>query len=468
MADPAQHTGARMDAKDIVQHLRTVHFSLIAACVGLYILVTAGRSPEFDAALNQLDQIARVTAKWDEAWVQTAAEGAVPDGDFAFDQLTPVFRLEAGQAWTILPLPPALLALAGEDGTDPLDPDGPLWSRLKRAARWNPAMPQPRRDRFAPEIDELRIPAPVSLRDFEAFWNGLLGQTVGVSVAETHIGWLAGPEPAMLGAYPFGQPGPDAPVVVMRLEPIVDDATRTMWQVETEDWPVGHHFVGHVDLADPTLGALLRQHGAAGPAQETPLALQPGRPPPARPGRVETLAAVARSEHDLQTLFIEQAGVAWQPGSFAFNFPELSAVTAGNDALYLDKVRAFVESRARQAEDKVALFGIDVPLAMVSLWGGPLLLVAQFYFLLHLRSLRRILDADPAAKLAPWIGVYTDIVARGTTAATAVLLPPAALFLVARGVKDASVLESFGFVAASAALALATALCLARLWRLPG
>jgi chromate transport protein ChrA len=67
---------------------------------------------------------------------------------------------------------------------------------------------------------------------------------------------------------------------------------------------------------------------------------------------------------------------------------------------------------------------------MVSSWGIPIVLVAQIYFLLHLRSLRQCLGIDVRTKLAPWIGVYDDHFARAIAVASAFVLPPATVAVV--------------------------------------
>lgn len=53
--------------------LRSIHFSLLVACVGLYILVTAGQPEEIDLARSQLGEIVAVVDHWEPDWVESAA-----------------------------------------------------------------------------------------------------------------------------------------------------------------------------------------------------------------------------------------------------------------------------------------------------------------------------------------------------------------------------------------------------------
>ena len=65
MSEDKQQPG-RHWSKDFVEHLRTVHFALIAVCVGAMILASARTQLEISQAHEQLNQISDTVKTWDE------------------------------------------------------------------------------------------------------------------------------------------------------------------------------------------------------------------------------------------------------------------------------------------------------------------------------------------------------------------------------------------------------------------
>src|SRR5579864_2947943 len=60
-------------SKDFVEHLRTVHFTLIASCVGLLILASYHKKTEIEIAHEQVSQILEVINTWKPDFLETAA-----------------------------------------------------------------------------------------------------------------------------------------------------------------------------------------------------------------------------------------------------------------------------------------------------------------------------------------------------------------------------------------------------------
>jgi hypothetical protein len=84
-----------------------------------------------------------------------------------------------------------------------------------------------------------------------------------------------------------------------------------------------------------------------------------------------------------------------------------------------------------------------------------LLVVAQFYFLMHLRWMNRALSGRESALLAPWIGVYIDLIAQSATVASGILLPVTTVVFLAF-LPDAPLPLLVPVALASVVLALAT------------
>lgn len=462
-----------IDAKDIVLHLRTIHFSLLAACVGLYVLLTAGRSEEIDLARSQLAEIVALVDRWQPEWVESAAldlRSQPPALDTPVARGAGPMRLDIDLGWTLLPLPRELLELAYPGAApDPFDHNGPLWSRLARPKPRDRQLSPLQRTEFTPNVAPLRLPAPRTLKEFETVWNALGRITLTLTEAQWIFPQIMASAVGAPGTWPYAElPPADGIRLSMRLEPIDDSQQEAEWRDRVEhEWAPGYHFVGHIDMAADGVADLLpNPPPAQGDETLSDLASLGVQPAP-EPATISMATQIETREIDAQTAFIGHFGLTWRTGSFALNSPELSAVAAGNDDLYFERVTAFIESKARQSEGEFAIFGFRVPVAKVASWGVPIMLVVQIYFLLHLRSLRQCLSTSTDPKLAPWIGVYSDQFARTIAAASASLLPPATLGAVIAQEVAARPVLIIGVVA-SGLLGLAVFWIMRQVWKLLG
>jgi hypothetical protein len=64
-------------SKDFVEHLRTVHFTLIALCVGLIVLASFPSRTEIQIAHEQASEILEVTKAWKRDLLWLEAENIV-------------------------------------------------------------------------------------------------------------------------------------------------------------------------------------------------------------------------------------------------------------------------------------------------------------------------------------------------------------------------------------------------------
>ncbi|MFA3920510.1 hypothetical protein [Ruegeria hyattellae] len=216
-----------IDPKAVVLHLRVIHFSLLVACVGPYILVTAGGLEEINPGRSQLAEIVAVIERWQPGWVENAARGKRNQSttlEMPSNHAAGPIRLSIGQPWTLLPLQQGVLDLANPGAQiGPLDPNGPLWSALAEPKRRDmQLLPVPRTE-FVSDVFPLNLPAPQTLKDFESYWNAL-GR---IKLTLTEASWIfpdtMGPKSGELGTLPFAQTqGANGITVFMRLEPIAD------------------------------------------------------------------------------------------------------------------------------------------------------------------------------------------------------------------------------------------------------
>src|ERR1700734_68328 len=68
---PTIQEGVAQWSKDFVEHLRTVHFSLVILSLGLIIVTSSQRDSVTKRAQVQLDQITRVAEKLKRGWLET-------------------------------------------------------------------------------------------------------------------------------------------------------------------------------------------------------------------------------------------------------------------------------------------------------------------------------------------------------------------------------------------------------------
>jgi hypothetical protein len=61
------------NSNDFADHLRTVHFSLLATCLALAVIFLGPSPLSIRTARRQLDEIAESAAVWNPAWLQTSA-----------------------------------------------------------------------------------------------------------------------------------------------------------------------------------------------------------------------------------------------------------------------------------------------------------------------------------------------------------------------------------------------------------
>jgi len=411
-----------------VVHLRSVHFSLLVVCVALYGLTVAGKSRDFDNALAQLAQIEELMNRWEPRWLESAAgklvEGQDPkagpeyydvwvecrfdcEDTKSWEPFGPMvstrgLRLELRGNRTLLPLPEYLLTLARpQDTPRPDDRSGPLWPRAGKLPRLDPQFVQPVPDHYPLTFSHLEFAAPPTLKSFETLWNGLGSGEATLTYAIDQKFWWVGIAKARQSQPAFEdldiltvQDNPDTtwPAVSLRLEPM-PERMQGWWRDRTEhSIAPTHQYTGY-----------------------TPW------------GVIHVPALVDRVKMSSLPAFIDYYDLPWSPGTFAMNFPDLSALTLDTSEYSFDKLRAILKNQSDRSRDDIELFGLTIPAVVISTWGGPIVILVQLYFLLHFRAFRQQLALDRETPLAPWIGIYPDVISKATTVISAFALPPLSL-----------------------------------------
>jgi hypothetical protein len=111
--DKTQEQASKPDSKDFVEHLRTVHFTLMAVCAALLTLVISATAPKYQRATEQLNDITDAANNWRQDFVKAAAleDLRIVDNTECKADLSPIefqsnghnIRLRfSGQNWAIL------------------------------------------------------------------------------------------------------------------------------------------------------------------------------------------------------------------------------------------------------------------------------------------------------------------------------------------------------------------------------
>ena len=86
----------------------------------------------------------------------------------------------------------------------------------------------------------------------------------------------------------------------------------------------------------------------------------------------------------------------------------LSEKTLRLESLPLDRLTNYLDYQRRVSGENIELFGAKIPAEVVALWGLPLIIIVQLYFLIYLRQLRSIDVHALRSAHAPWMGFFSD------------------------------------------------------------
>jgi hypothetical protein len=374
-----------------VEHVRTVHFTLVVLCFALFASSFLSRAPTVQRALEQLESINRIVHdNWDEEWI----DRQVQNWDSSWPDSFIVARTSH--------LPQTTIPLFH------------LWSPADTSDYDAP--PERIADRQHNDIPYgFGFAKPKTLSDFQRLWNriGRLPFARLIQTPESGVLLYDRMEPS--GEYKKFESihtlhefdadsvgnGPDI------LYGTVMPGNLREWIERESGGRIGQEALRLQDTSRPWV--LVAQIGA----YPVGLLIIPVRM------WIDTI--------DLQRRFIDSLRVDWVPGSFPTTFPELDVVSTDISDLTFDKVRKILRSELTRSADRVEMFGTRLPAEDLARWGGPVVLVVLLYLLLHLSALVGHIGPGDTAWEAPWIGLYPGRLARAVTAVSCVVFPLAVL-----------------------------------------
>jgi hypothetical protein len=375
---------------DFVEHLRTVHFALVALALTLIVVATSTRERESKAALAEISQIVAACNNWQTDWVSmfsnhyefSLRRGASEDES----EIYPSPEYDKG-SWKI------------EDKTEVLvnvqTHDIPTLSLHPYKATTLVKLHFPAHNwkfygdyRSLSEAEVLPEQAPGTLDQFRRWWDALDSVIVFVP---THIARRASlpSEGARSGekSFEFTEATSGKPDFDVNLE--FDTVTENL----------GYSNRSRRENRGDLQFSTRRRHFYRGEIQ---LPNASGSTKFVIPVRVRSFS----HPNGLAASFGRRRG------PFADAFGALDRATRGLGVLDLKTISDHLLQAAGHEEDVFEAFGVKFPANQVTQWGILLLLCVQLYLWVHIYEVRgKLQPQDPGWDVA-WIGVYQSSVSK--------------------------------------------------------
>lgn len=387
------------DLTELVQHLKTVHFALLLACILTLLPTMVGRRGEVSEAHRQLENIQAMRNSWDRwtqkfsleqiAWFQTlGVHWLAPEPEHAYiDSAT---LTQAGLRHS-----PGYVLGVRLVGV-------PLYFHLNikdRLSEFILAVPYGQLN--VSDVLPLPISFPgedsgskrfTSLTDFRGFWAGAQMPMVTFLQRMSAAAYL-----------------------------VVDGAIRSELKLKEKERASGtQEFQRSKFGGCPGLElALIRTHvGDPGFNELFCADYAPGRlviPVEIRTVRIPT---------DLQQWLIKEFRLDGAGGDFSKMFPKLDKVASVIQTLDIDKISQILKAELDRQGDRIQFLGISLPEPQMASWGMIIVLAIQSYLWLHLRAFKkRAWSSSLDGSRHAWIPLYDDWWASCVTIITIGIFP---------------------------------------------
>lgn len=351
------------DSKDFVEHLRTVHFSLMVVCLGLLVIALSPSPRAISTAIEQLNQIAEVTsdANWDKTRLQRTAERLVGNSPDCIGSKSKPFDIMLGVRFTV--------EIVGRNW---------VVSRLPSSASAGPQGMN--EDAFV----VYSIAPPKNLAEFREVWDWR--SKIYCPLSRGQYAWLwavtEGLQRFPLKEMPATKDKSPIYLTLMRTGP---DPDEDKYPQIPEDF-VYYDFGGDVH----------RRIGIqASGGGNIDIALR-------------------------ETLLLDFPKYKWIKSDFKDAFYELNGATEGFQDLDFPHLRQILRQSEKNAKEVFEAFGVKFPIESTTRWGVIVILSIQLYLWLHMAEYRK--RNIPPGDIA-WLGSYTHPIPRIVFCATALLTP---------------------------------------------
>jgi hypothetical protein len=379
---------AQKGDSELAEHLRTVHFTLIVACVSLLLSGFLESSEPLRQSLEDIRSINATFGRWDPDWLKKYTDLAVKTFEAPyshFENLVPsklamsepfrgVYSVSLPKDNWFVPaiavpvsLPPSSSSL-----TPPSSDEVRMLSELWARELAHPSGAPPR-------------PPPTTLAAFKLYWDEL-SETKAVLI-----------------------PNRVVPFILATSEPDWEDAVRVSWEESSAghaDWDVSFNEFS----CDFVVKSIMKDRLTA-ESQKYPCAyMGVVREPPnshtsrghwrnsTRASMTSDIGKVllpveqaGRVQVDLQRAFIEHVqakglAVNWQTGQFKESFRNLDELTQNYQDISFANIEKILESEAARSGERLEVLGVKLPVNALRTWGVVIVLAVQLYFFLHIRE----------------------------------------------------------------------------------
>ena len=372
-------------SKEFVEHLRAVHFAVIAVSIGLLVLLSS-RPYNADVAANQIDEILDLQTHWSPDWLRwncavtyEEAAGQAPP----FREADP-FELPIGKRFYAR----VHLEKPGDAG-----PAGRLNGSLKYfsfpkynwywRARDSKELLDPNKMEQYPFV----VPQERTLTAFEDWWDSLRRYDVYFMADLGPSGTVSGP-PSGTVSGPLGKIG-----IMEVLGPDKNDKSR--------ESDIRLELVS--DLAVPTFRFV---------------------------GSDSFVLYEFTSDHyfhaDMSQDVFRPRFSDWRSGDFATAFPDLEKAAKGREGMDMVSLKTRIREEAAKAPEAFEAFGLKFPAAQLTPWGIVVLIGVQLYLFVYLRQLFGSLRPDDPGWDVPWIGMSQSRIGQLLFFSSLVVFPIAA------------------------------------------
>jgi hypothetical protein len=415
-------------SRSYVEHLRTIHFALIAAAAGLMALVLTARSYDARRALTQVQEILELKKQWSTDWVsasiplQPEARVVRPGGGMTLVETYGDSRTKrqqsnstnkkedsstnkeqasvaqenkdcpaSGSSSGVARLPFSEIVYVKIPATgDPREDATVVELHLSRA--WSPNPEWQERNEFSSQF-----PAS-NLREMKAWWDGLINARSGAIVHELL-------EDCVVFDYSTLEP-----VSCKLLTHFVHSKLYPY-----HDWAS----LGRVDYK-VTANAYFE-----GPPAENCDYYNARRGAYWFTGWYSDHLVRVYATYSIIT--IDQSVIARKlgesAGSFEKRFADLAEAGRGLEALPLEKIEDRLSEEVSKGGDTFEALGLKLPGEQVTNWGAVLLICAQLYLTVCLRQLWGRLREDDDGWAVPWIGLDSSWLGQWIFAVSLLLAP---------------------------------------------
>lgn len=351
-------------SKDFVEHLRTVHFALIAISAGLILLIQSSQSYSPRIANRELAQIEQLSKTWTRGWVVSRADVA----GFGFGNVFPahfnVYGLRSNNTVSLNLRDPGTEFSGIVEEVFHDEVSGQVIGKKRRSSPtkvvfpgslWNIA--SYREKHQGPELTSF----PKSLAEFREWWNSLADKD-----------WT------VLIPYEVEDTGTS----------IINLKTNVTKNVRLDSTHAKEFSQTFTAFLEPTCCGISPVVSIDQELFEFD---------------VGNALEISITQQGFVKVFPD-----WQSGAFKTSFYDLDAAAHEYETLGFDQVSKLLSDDSPRGSEVFEAFGLKFPAGQITVWGDVLLLGVQLYFLIYLRQLSGKLNADDAGWDVPWIGMNSS------------------------------------------------------------